>query len=44
MVLSTVMDVLKPKNVGSPLGDMIDFGALMAQLSWEDGRIWQWEG
>lgn len=33
IVLKTVMDVLKPKNVSSTLGDMIDFGALMAQLA-----------
>ena len=33
IVLKTVMDVLKPKNVSTTLGDMIDFGALMAQLA-----------
>lgn len=33
VVLRAVMDALKPKNVGSMLGDMIDFGALMAQLA-----------
>ena len=32
-VLKAVMDVLKPKNISSALGDMIDFGALMAQLA-----------
>lgn len=33
MVLKTVMDVLKPKKMSSTLGDMFDFGALMAQLA-----------
>ena len=33
VVLRTVMDALKTKNVSSTLGDMIDFGALMAQLA-----------
>lgn len=33
VVLRTVMDALKPKNVSSMLGDMIDFGSLMAQLA-----------
>ena len=33
VVLNAVMDVLKPKNIGGTLGDMIDFGALMAQLA-----------
>lgn len=33
VVLKAVMDALKPKNVSSALGDMIDFGALMAQLA-----------
>ena len=33
VVLKAVMDVLKPKNISSTLGDMIDFGALMAQLA-----------
>ena len=28
-----VRHALKPKNVSSALGDMIDFGALMAQLA-----------
>lgn len=32
-VLRAVIDALKPKKVGSTLGDMIDFGALMAQLA-----------
>lgn len=32
-VLKAVMEVLKPKSVCSTLGDMIDFGALMAQLA-----------
>ena len=32
-VLKAVMEVLKPKNVCSTLGDMIDFGALMAQMA-----------
>ncbi len=31
-VLSAVMDALKPKQICNTLGDMIDFGALMAQL------------
>lgn len=30
-ILKTVIDALKPKNVGGTLGDMIDFGSLMAQ-------------
>ena len=33
VVLKAVMEVLKPKNISSTLGDMIDFGALMAQLA-----------
>lgn len=33
VVLKTVMDVLKPKHVSGTLGDMFDFGALMAQLA-----------
>ena len=33
VVLKTVMEVLKPKNISSTLGDMIDFSALMAQLA-----------
>ena len=33
VVLKAVMDVLKPKNISSTLGHMIDFGALMAQLA-----------
>lgn len=33
VVLKAVMDALKPKNVCSTLGDMIDFGALMAQIA-----------
>lgn len=33
VVLKAVMDVLKPKSTSSVLGDMIDFGALMAQLA-----------
>ena len=33
------MDVLKPKNISGTLGDMIDFGALMAQLVQEDGKF-----
>lgn len=33
VVLKAVMDVLKPKNISSTLGDMIDFGALMVQLA-----------
>ncbi len=32
-VLKAVMDALKPKNVSSTLGDMIDFEELMAQLN-----------
>lgn len=32
-VLKTVMEVLKPKNVGGTLGEMFNFGALMAQLA-----------
>lgn len=32
-VLMIVMDALKPKNVCSTLGDMIDFKALMAQIA-----------
>ena len=32
VVLKSVMDVLKPKNISSTLGDMIDFGALMGQV------------
>lgn len=33
VVLKAVMDALKPKSISSTLGDMIDFGALMAQLA-----------
>lgn len=33
VVLQAVMDVLKPKNVSCTLGDIFDFGALMAQLA-----------
>lgn len=33
VVLQAVMDVLKPKKMSSTLGDMFDFGALMAQLA-----------
>ena len=33
VVLQAVMDVLKPKNVSSTLGDLFDFGTLMAQLA-----------
>lgn len=33
LVLQAVMDVLKPKKMSSTLGDMFDFGALMAQLA-----------
>lgn len=32
VVLKTVMEVLRPKKICSTLGDMIDFGTLMAQL------------
>ena len=32
-VLKAVMDAFKPKNVSGTLGDMIDFGLLMAQLA-----------
>ncbi len=32
-VLRTVLDALKPKKISVTLGDMIDFGALMAQLA-----------
>lgn len=32
-VLQKVMDALKPKEVSSALGDMFDFGALMAQFA-----------
>ena len=32
-VLKTVMEVLKPKNVGGTIGEMFNFGALMAQLA-----------
>ena len=32
-VLKIVMDALKPKKVCGTLGDMIDFGALMAQIA-----------
>lgn len=32
-VLKAVMDALKPKEVSSALGDMFDFGALMAQFA-----------
>ena len=32
VVLRTVIDALKPKNVGGTLGDMIDFRLLMTQL------------
>ena len=32
-VLKAVMDAFKPKNVSGTLGDMIDFGSLMAQLA-----------
>ena len=33
VVLKAVMDVLKPKNTNSTLGEMFDFGALMAQFA-----------
>lgn len=33
VVLRAVMDALKPKQVANKLGDVIDFGALMAQLA-----------
>lgn len=33
VVLKVVMDVLKPKKISNTLGDMIDFSALMAQVS-----------
>lgn len=33
VVLKAVMEALRPKNVCSTLGDMIDFGALMAQIA-----------
>lgn len=33
VVLKAVMDVLKSKSISNTLGDMIDFGALMAQLA-----------
>ena len=33
VVLKAVMDVLKPKNTNSTLGEMVDFGALMAQFA-----------
>lgn len=33
VVLKTVMDVLRPQDISNTLGDMIDFGALMAQLA-----------
>lgn len=33
LVLRAVMDALKPKQMSNKLGDMIDFGALMAQLA-----------
>ena len=32
VVLKAVMEVLKPKNTNSTLGEMFDFGALMAQF------------
>lgn len=32
VVLRVVMDALRPKNMNNTLGDMFDFGALMAQL------------
>lgn len=32
IVLQAVMDALKPKELGSTLGDVIDFAALLAQL------------
>lgn len=33
VVLRVVMDALRPKNTNNTLGDMFDFGALMAQLA-----------
>lgn len=33
VVLKAVMEAFKPKSVSSALGDMIDFGALMAQIA-----------
>ena len=33
VVLKGVMDALKTKNISNTIGDMIDFGALMAQLA-----------
>lgn len=33
VVLKSVMEVLKPKKVSGSLGEMFDFGALMAQLA-----------
>ena len=33
IVLKSVMEALKPKNICSTLGDMIDFGALLAQIA-----------
>ena len=32
-ILKVVMDVLKPKNIGSTLGDLFDFSALRAQIA-----------
>ena len=32
-VLKSVLDALRPKNVGGTLGDRIDFGALMMQIA-----------
>lgn len=33
IVLKSVMEALKPKNINSTLGELFDFGALMAQLA-----------
>ena len=33
IVLKSVMEALRPKKLGGTLGDMIDFGSLMAQLA-----------
>lgn len=33
VVLKAVMEALKPKNTNSTLGEMFDFGALMAQFA-----------
>ena len=33
LVLKSVMEVLRPKNVGGTLGEMFNFGALISQLA-----------